>query len=136
MTSTSEARRAAGEDLGQGLDHGRGRAARDLLAGFRSGGEHDAGRGGAECGAIVLVVQGRDERDEDLLRVPGQRGDQPVQIVRVLIGRGLGGIVGARAAVRPARVAGHHRAVGGIPVQTGAQPLREPNTDQNKPNKY
>ena len=81
-----------------------------------------------------MDVHGRGQHR--LAAGPHLGGDQPVQIVCVLIGRGLGGIVGARAAVRPARVVGHHRAVGGIPVQTGAQPPWEPNTDQNKPNKY
>jgi hypothetical protein len=40
-----------------------------------------------------------------------------VQIVRVLVGRGLQGAVGTLAALRPAGVVGHDRTVGEMPGQ-------------------
>jgi hypothetical protein len=48
---------------------------------------------------------------EDVRRLSAERGDQPVQVVRVLIPRGLGCAVGPFAAHDPARVAHHHHPV-------------------------
>jgi hypothetical protein len=56
----------------------------------------------------------------------------------LLAGSGAARVGAARSAAMPASLPARRAAarVGGIPVQTGAQPLRETNTDQNKPNKY
>jgi len=54
---------------------------------------------------------------EDVHRPGIERGDDPVQVISVLIRRGLGSVVGARAALHPAGIVGHHRAVGEMPGQ-------------------
>jgi hypothetical protein len=56
---------------------------------------------------------------EDVHRAGVQRGDQPVQVVRVLVRRGLAGAVGALAAPGAARVVGDDRAVGEVAGQGG-----------------
>jgi hypothetical protein len=77
----------------------------------------------------------RDERP-NLLRVPrheGERvhrattareqvdrarvelGDEPMQVVGVLLGRGRAGRIGLRAALDAPRIVGHHRAIGEVP---------------------
>jgi hypothetical protein len=50
-------------------------------------------------------------------RKRAQRGDQPVQVISVFVGRGLEGIVRALAASRRSGVIGHHRPVGEMPGQ-------------------
>ena len=96
----------------------------------------DAGAGGQHRLAVgQFLSRWRLVRHQhaDLLRVPGHQGqcvdraaaagedvggrgaeggNQPVQIVGVLIGCGPGGTVGALAASRSARIVGHHRPVG------------------------
>jgi hypothetical protein len=97
----------------------------------------------------------------DLLRVPGHQGqrvdrataagedvhrprvqrpgldstDQPVQVIGVLVRRGLEDAIGARAAPRPARAVGHHGAVSEVHSQ-GDEPLsahRRPDDQQDRP---
>jgi hypothetical protein len=83
----------------------------------------------------------RDER-QNLLRMPGhqlqrvhrtaaageqvhrtdvQRRDDPMQIVRLLLDRGLGGAIGAPASIGHTRVVGDDRAIGEMPGE-GAEP--------------
>ena len=57
-------------------------------------------------------VDGAAAAGEDVHRSGVQRGDQPVQVVGVLVRGGLGGAVGATAAVRAAGVVGDDRPVG------------------------
>lgn len=50
-----------------------------------------------------------------------QGPDQPVDVIRVHVGRGFHGIVGAHAAVGTARVIGGHRVIGEVAGQ-GREP--------------
>ena len=56
---------------------------------------------------------------EEVDRAGAERRDQPVQVVGVLVGRGLAGAVGALAALDAARVVGDDRAVGEVAGQGG-----------------
>jgi len=62
-------------------------------------------------------VNGTAAGGEDVYRSGVQRQDQPVQVVRVLVGRGPEGAVGTLAALRAAGVVGHDRTVGEMPGQ-------------------
>ena len=62
-------------------------------------------------------VDGAAAAGEDVRRSGVQRGDQPVQVVGVLIGGGFGGAVGAPAAVGAAGVVGHDGSVGEVAGQ-------------------
>ena len=118
------------------LRHGRAEAAAQvrLLDVLVSGERPGAVRRFEDRGRLV-----RDER-ADLLRVPGdqderidrpaaaredvhrarlQLGDQPVQVIGVLVGRGLQGAVRALAAAGAPGVVGDDRAVGEVPGQGG-----------------
>ena len=71
---------------------------------------------------------------EDVHRAGVQRRDQPVQIVRVLVRRGLAGAVGALAPPGAARVVGDDRAVGEVPGQGGkaVRAHRRPDDQQHR----
>jgi hypothetical protein len=62
-------------------------------------------------------VDGAAAAGEDVHKPRAQRINQPVQVVGLLLDRGLRGAVGALAAPRSAGIVGHDRAVGEMPGQ-------------------
>ena len=57
-------------------------------------------------------VDGAAAAGEEVDRAAAELGDDPVEVVGVLLGRGLAGGIGLRAALDAPRVVGHDRAVG------------------------
>jgi hypothetical protein len=64
-------------------------------------------------------VDGTAAAGEDVHRSAARRGDQPVQVVGMLLGRGPAGAVGTLAPTDPARVVGHHRTIPEMLDQAG-----------------
>ena len=62
-------------------------------------------------------VHGAAAAGEEIHRTGVELRDQPVEVVRVLVGRRLGRVVGLLAAFDSARVVGDDRAVGEVPRQ-------------------
>ena len=56
---------------------------------------------------------------EQVDRAGAELGDEPMQVVGVLLGRRLAGRIGLRAALDAARVVGHHRAIGEVAGKRG-----------------
>ena len=54
---------------------------------------------------------------EEVDRTHAELGDDPMQVVGVLLGRGLAGRIGLRAALDAARVVGHDGAIGEVAGQ-------------------
>jgi hypothetical protein len=59
-------------------------------------------------------VHGAAAAGEEVDRPGIDRGDEPMQVVGVLLDRVLRGAVGASAPLGPARVVGHDRAIGEV----------------------
>jgi hypothetical protein len=65
------------------------------------------------------AIVGAPARAEEVHRPDVERVDQPVQVVGVVVGRGLRRAVGPLTARDAAHVVGHHRAVGEVPGERG-----------------